>query len=313
MNTANSGRPLSLLAAACLAVVASVVTQPSHALAVNPDKAAVAVVDRFSKEAGHLQVRNDANGLPAANAPVDFDAGPFVTQGLSPQGKPVRYYNFDVQPTKPGVVYVLYRQGAAAPLDGQLPIIDTLPGQAGYNDFRQVWKATVPAGYEVNSITDAAALRKAGFALGKTDELRNMPVVADGSTARNRLGGAPAGLQRAWIDGKVAKFFSFDETRLLAANGEDVPVSAIYVFFNVNPDQPNGGPASGFRKEAGSAQTHNVVSTLPGNPAYSPLWLVSVYDTADWPMVKDVDTASKANVIGVGVATVNCPVFFVTP
>ena len=81
----------------------------------------------------------------------------------------------------------------------------------------------------------------------------------------------------------------------------------------MNPDKPNGGPASGFRKEPGSAQTHNVVSTLPGNPAYSPLWLVSVYDTADWPMVKDIDTASKANVIGVGVATVNCPVFFVTP
>ena len=313
MNSLKSRRPLALFATACLAVAASVLAQPSLAAAVDPDKAAVAAVDRFSAKAGHLQVRTDANGLPAANAPVDFDSGPFITQGLSPQGKPVRYYNFDVQPTTPGIVYVFYRKGEAAPLAGQLPIIDTLPGQAGYNDFRQVWKAIVPAGYDVNSITDAASLRKSGFALEKTDALRNMPVVSDGSVARHRLGDAPAGLQRAWIDGKVAKYFAFDETHLVAANGEDVPVSAIYVFFNVNPDQPNGGPASGFRHEPGSAQTHNVVSTLPGNPAYSPLWLVSVYDTADWPMVKDIDTASNANVIGVGVATVNCPVFFVTP
>jgi hypothetical protein len=304
---------MSAFAAACLILAAGAAAQPSYATAVDPDKAAIAAVDRFSKEAGHLQVRSDANGLPAANAPVDFDMGPFVTQGLSPQGKPVRYYNFDVQPTRPGAVYVLYRQGEAAPLAGQLPIIDSLPGEAGYSDFRQVWKATVPADYEVNSITDAAAVKRAGFPLEKTDALRNMPVVPDGSVARRRLAGAPSGLQRAWVQGKIAKFLAFDETRLVAANGEDVPVSAIYVFFNVNPDMPNGGPASGFRKEPGSAQTHNVVSTLPGNPAYSPLWLVSVYDTADWPMVKDVDSASKANVLGVGIATVNCPVFFVTP
>ena len=39
--------------------------------------------------------------------PVDFDTGPFITQGLSPStGKPVRYYNFDVQGTTPAPVYV---------------------------------------------------------------------------------------------------------------------------------------------------------------------------------------------------------------
>ncbi|MGM9188541.1 hypothetical protein ACTFGZ_01495, partial [Campylobacter jejuni] len=30
------------------------------------------------------------------NEPVDFDAGPFTMQGMSPStGKPMRYYNFD--------------------------------------------------------------------------------------------------------------------------------------------------------------------------------------------------------------------------
>lgn len=313
MNTRSAATQLRRLLAAGLAGATIIAAIPAGAAVIDPDKAPVASVDRFSKEAAHLQLRTATNGIPGPNQPVDFDTGPFVTQGLSPQGKPVRYYNFDVQPTTPAPVYVFYREGASQPLAGQLPIIDSLPGQSGYNDFRQVWRVTVPASYEVNSITDAQALRAAGLKTVKTDAIRNMPVVADGSVARHRLNGADASLQRAWYHGQVAKFFAFDETALLAANGEDVPVSAIYVFFNVNPDKPNGGPASGFRKEPGSAQTHNVVSTLPGNPAYSPLWYVSVYDTKDWPMVHDVDSASKADVLAVGVATVNCPVFFVTP
>ena len=50
--------------------------------------------------------------FPGPNEPVDFDREPFITQGLSPStGKPVRYYNFDVQSTTPAPVYVLYREG----------------------------------------------------------------------------------------------------------------------------------------------------------------------------------------------------------
>ena len=65
-------------------------------------------------------------------------------QGLSPTtGKPVRYYNFDVQSTTPASVYVLYREGEDKPVPGQLDIIDTPPGEKGYNDFRQVWKVWV--------------------------------------------------------------------------------------------------------------------------------------------------------------------------
>jgi hypothetical protein len=307
-----SAAPTRLLLAASLAGFLVSVSAAVSGAVLDPDKAAVAAVDRFSKDAAHLQLRAAGNGIPGPNQPVDFDAGPFNTQGLSPQGKPVRYYNFDVQPTTPATVYVVYRAGASSPLAGQLPIIDELPGEKGYNDFRQVTKVTVPASYEANSIVDAAALKASGFKLEKTDAIRNMPVVPDGSVARHRLNGADASLQRAWYHGKVAKYFAFDETALLAANGEDVPISPISVFFNINPDQPNGGPASGFRKEPGSPQTHNVVSTVPGNPSYSPLWVVSVFDTADWPKVHDLDSATNARILAASVATVNCPIFFVT-
>ena len=222
--------------------VAQAAAQP-----LDPDQAPVAAVDRFSEKAAHLQVRTADNHIPGPNQPVDFDTGPFITQGLSPStGKPVRYYNFDVQGTTPAPVYVLYREGEDKPVADQLDIIDTLPGETGYNDFRQVWKVSVPKAYVANTITDAAALLDAGYKMEQTGALRNMPVVPDKSTARARLNGESAELHRAWYQGQVAKFFSFAEAPLAAA-GANVPLSPIYVTFNVNPGAPNGGPGSGFR------------------------------------------------------------------
>ena len=248
---------------------------------VDPDKAPIAAVDRFSDKAAHLQLRKPGNAIPGPNQPVDFDTGPFITEGFSPtSGQPVRYYNFDVQSTTPGFVYVLYREGEDEPVSGQLEIIDTLPGEKDYNDFRQVWKVWVPKNYVANTITDATTLRMAGYETEKTDVLRNMPVVPDKSVARLRLNHESPKLQSAWYDGEVAKFFAFNETKLSASDGS-VPVSPIFVTFNINPDKPNGGPASGFKTETNSLQTHNVPSTLPGNAAYSPLWSVVVYDDAD--------------------------------
>src|SRR6516165_4012487 len=184
----------------------------------DPDKAPLAEVDRFSDKAAHLQLRTADNHLPGPNQPVDFDTGPFITQGLSPTtGKPVRYYNFDVQGTTPAPVYVLYREGEDKPVPGQLDIIDTLPGEKGYNDFRQVWKAWVPKDYVTNTITESAALLKAGYRTEQTSTLRNMPVVPDKSRANARLKGASTDLQRAWHRGRVAKYFSFDEAPLSAA------------------------------------------------------------------------------------------------
>src|SRR5262245_26721614 len=267
------------------------------------DKAPIASVDRF--------LRTPDNGIPGANQPIDFDTGPFITQGLSPTtGKPVRHYNFDVETTTPAPVYVLYGEGEDKPVAGQLNIIDTLPGDKGYNDFHQVWKVTVPQNYVANTIADAATLLSAGYKTEKTNTLWNMPVVPDKSTAKARLKGKSAALQRAWYQGQVAKFFSFDEAPL---SGSNVPLSPIYVTFNVNPDQPKGGPGSGFKAEPNSEQTHNVPATLPGDAGYSPLWLVAVYDNANWSEVKDLKTALKAKVLAPAAAMVNCPIVFIAP
>ena len=300
---------IAFLIAAASLLTGSVMAQPAQPL--DPEKAPIAAVDRFSDKAAHLQLRTPDNHIPGPNEPVDFDTGPFITQGLSPKtGKPVRYYNFDVQTTMPAPLYVLYHEGDDKPVADQLDIIDTLPGEKGYNDFRQVWKVTVPADYVANTIVDAGVLQQAGYKMEQTPALRNMPVVPDKSKAKMRLKDANAALQSAWYKSQVAKFFSFDEAPL---SGSGVPLSPIYVTFNVNPDQPNGGPGSGFKTEANSEQTHNVPATLPGDAGYSPLWLVAVYDNADWPQVKDLQTALKAKVLAPGAATVNCPIVSVEP
>src|SRR4051812_8341828 len=68
------------------------------ATAKDPATAPKASIDRFSDAAGHLQKRSASPALPAANKPVDFDQGPFITTGYGPHGENIRYYNFDVQP-----------------------------------------------------------------------------------------------------------------------------------------------------------------------------------------------------------------------
>ena len=194
----------------------------------DPSTASVVSVDRFSAQAGTLQVRDASNGLPAANAPVDFDQGPFITQGLGPAGEVVKYYNFDVKPAMTAPIYALFEAGASAPVAGQLNIIDVIPGDAGYNDFWQVMKVTVPAGYVANTVASLAEIQAAGYPIASTDMIVNCPVVPAGSTASLRLDGGATGLSQGWYRGQVVDYFNFVEAQLTAAN-DAVPVSPILV------------------------------------------------------------------------------------
>jgi hypothetical protein len=296
-------RIISLTAAALLAMGNA--SELAALQVLDPDRAPVASVDRFSDQAGTLLRRSADKRLPGPNEPIDFDTQPLNTLGLSPAGKPVLYYHLDVQSTTPAPVYVLYREGEEKPVEGQLDIIDTLPGEKGYNDFRQVWKVSVPRDYVANTITDAAALRIAGSKMERTEALLNMPVVPDRSRARVRFGGGQHELQRAWYRGQVADYLLFDEAPLSVA-GDEVPVSPIYDGFTVNPGEPNGGTE--FRTEPNTMQTHNIVASIPGDNDYSPLWLRVVYDAADWGSVTNLQAAQNAKVIPAETLLINCPI-----
>jgi hypothetical protein len=261
-------------------------------------------VDRFSDAAGTLLKRSADNHLPDPNEPIDFDTPPFNVWGLSPAGEPALYYHLDVKSTTPVPVYILYREGEDMPVQEQLDIIDTLPGEQGYNDFRQVWKVWVPKDYVANTITDASMLQQAGYKIEKTDKLLNMAVVPDKSRARVRFNGGHPELQRAWYRGEVAKFFLFDEAPL-SVSGDNVPVSPIYDGFTINPGQPGGEKE--FCTDPNSTQTHNVVATMPGDKAYSPLWLRVVYDSAACASVHNLETALQAKKVAANVLFINCP------
>ncbi len=277
----------------------------------NPDTAPQVSVDRFSSDAAHLFVRNDQNGFPDANEPVNFDMIPaFITKGLGPDGELIEYYNFDVMAASPAPIYVLFRTGEDSPVDGQLNIIDVIPGDPGYNDFWQVIKVTVPADYVANTVTSLYEINQKGYTLTPTNKLVNCPVVPAGSVASKRLNQSEdPGLTRGWYRNQVVFYFNFSEKELMVANGM-IPTSDIYVSFNINPGESGGGPPSGFKTEDGmpTGQTHNVAETVPSDEAYSPLWDVQIYDNADFSSVSDFSSAQSVTILATDAVIVNCPV-----
>ncbi len=282
----------------------------------NPDTAGDVSVDRFGSTFAHLFQRNASNGFPAANQSVDFDAIPaFSTMGFGPNGEKSIYYNFDVLSTTPAPIYVFFRKGETMPVQGQLNVINVVPGDVGYNDFWLVQKVTVPADYVANTVTSYDEIMQKGYGTTSTTKIVNCPVVPKGSVARKRyLASESAELTRGWYKDKVAYYFNFLEKELMTVNGK-VPTSDIYVAFNVNPDMTGGGPASGFKTENNMAtgQTHNVPETLPKDAAYSPLWDVQIYNNSAFGTVNNLATAKSAPIMAMDAAIVNCPIVWVKP
>jgi len=283
-------------------------TTPTAETPLDPITAPKQSIDRFSAAAGTLMIRDAVNGLPEANAPINFDQVPFITKGFGPSGELVEYYNFDVMPLESAPIYVLFKSGESMPVAGQLNIVDVIPGNATYNDFWHVVKVTVPSDYVANTVTSASEIVAKGYTTESTPMIVNCPIVPFGSTATKRVGGGDNGLVAGWCNDKVVYYFTFSEAEISATSNGQVPVSPIYVTFNINPNLPNGGPASGFMTEMGNDQTHNVVFTIPSDADYSPLWSVSVYDNADFNSVMCSMSAGNASVLGANVMTVNCPV-----
>lgn len=279
----------------------------------DPNTASKAVIDRFSPSSGNLFFRDASNGLPVSNAPINFDQAPFITKGFGPNGQIVQYYNFDVQPVKSAPIFALFREGESTPVQGQLNIIDVIPGETDYNDFWHVHKVTVPADYVANTLTNLNDLMNSGYAIQKTNMIVNCPVVPEGSTANLRFKASESkGLVRGWYKDKVVFYFTFAEKDIIvnppATGHPEVPLAEILVSFNINPGEAGGGPPSGFKTEPGLVQTHNVVDTVPSDAGYSPLWDVDIYDNQDFNSVMDWQTATMANILVQGAAIVNCPV-----
>jgi len=272
----------------------------------DPSEAPRATVDRFSEAAGTQMVRESGNDLPGPGEPINLDRERFLTRGFGPDGGAVQYYNLDARPTASAPIYTFVRENGD-PVEEQLDVVDVVPGETGYNDLWHPHMVTVPDSYEANTATSLADIEDAGFEITETNTLKNCPLVPEGSTASLRYGGGSTELFDAWYDDQIVSYFTFEESSMQEHAGS-IPLSAIYVSFNTNPGQEGGGVSSGFATEAASEQTHNVVATLPEQEMYSPLWMVNVYDNADFEAVSDIDSARDAELLREGVQSVNCPI-----
>jgi len=251
-----------------------------------------AAIDRFSAAAGHLMVRGK-RPLPAPGAPIDFDHPPFVTQAFGPDGRVVRYYNFDVQSPVPATLWRATHAGERVAIAGQPDIVDVLPGDRGYSDFFRIAWVTVPADFVPGSAHARAELEQFPTTLSTT--WIDCPVVPHGSTAREQATPVQLAYRGATID--CLRFGG--EAELVA---DRVPTSPIYVTFGTE----------GFKREGETPQTHNVVLSVPGDTDYSPLWDVHVYDARAFALVHDASTAQRARLAEHG-PLVNCPIVFVAP
>jgi len=275
----------------------------------DPNTAPADWIDRFSSAAGHLQVRTASNGLPSPNQPVNFDQAPFITQGLSPTGGVIWYYNFDIQSINPAPIYVFVKGAQNTAVQGQNNVVNVIPGDAGYNDFWQINMVTVPDSYVANTVTSYQEIMANGYTITPTNRLVNCPVVPQGSTASMRLpAGSDTGLELGWFQDSVIHYFNFAERSVTSNSMGQIPVIPIFVSFNINPNQPNGGPASGFKTEPGTTQTHNVITALPSDSYYTPLWAVAVYDNNSFDSVTNESSAAAAPLLVPNAGNVNCPV-----
>ncbi len=257
------------------------------------------VIDRCSPRAGHLMVRDAKHAVPGPDQPIDLDRPPFITRGLGPDGKPVRYYNFDIQPTRPATLYRFTRAGRREPLD----VVDVIPGEPGYSDFFRIAWVEVDAAFVPGSITSAAQLR--GLRITPSGDAIDCPIEPRGTTAREAHGVAPAQPHELAYRGARVTCLLFGPP--LSLDGDRVPTSPIYVTF-----RSEARPESGFRTEGATPQTHNVVMSLPGDLDYSPLWDVHIYARAAFEAVRDANTALAAPLAAHG-PLVNCPIQSIGP
>jgi hypothetical protein len=116
---------------------------------------------------------------PIVPAGSTLEGGRPLTQGWY-KGEEVFYPDFGANNTSAIPIYVMIHgmnaDGTPDFVEGQMNIIDSVPGDPGYSAFWQVMLVTVPADYEPNSIRSREDVVAAGFPVTTTDMVVNCPV-----------------------------------------------------------------------------------------------------------------------------------------
>ena len=275
-----------------------------------PDYVPMVTVDRFGDSMAVFYRRSDNPSLPDAGEPIDFDRL-FLHQGLGPNQELIQFYNLDVHRKVPARIYVLIdRRGD--PIERQLPIFDEIPGDAGYNDLRRVIEVRFTNDdFQPNSLTSLADIQAAAPETTVTERIMNCVMVPDGSTANLRFDPTDAvGLHDGWYRDQIVRYLLFenpDSRATVELGGQEISAPVMYAFFDNNRD-----PTDGFATDA-TGSTHNVVTRLPQQEGYSPLWALRVFKLTVFDRVLSVGSAQdndrEDNVLDLPkVLIVNAPV-----
>jgi hypothetical protein len=249
----------------------------------------VVAIDRFSDVAGTFFKRSERQQLPAADEPIDFDED-FLMRSLGPNGEVVEQYHLDARPSAPALVFVAvdFRGDLIA---GQLPVFDDIPGDVFYNDVRRVVEVEVERDYRPNAVTSWSAMMDAQYDTTMTERVLHCVMVPDGSVASKRfVADIPLGLHDGWYREQIVKYLLFEnpESSLtidFAGNSLSTPI--MYAFLQNDRDVSDG-----FAIDT-DGNTHNVVTLLPGQEGYSPLWALTLFILDAFDRVVDVPSAQS--------------------
>ena len=255
-----------------------------------PEYIPIVEIDRFSDEMGVFFRRTENPDLPAPNAPIDFDDPQFRNKAFGPNGEVVEYYNFDVRPKVPAIVYVAVDRRDDK-IAGQLPVFTVIPGAQGYSDFVNIhYVRIIDRDYRANTITDAEDILDSEWEIITTDRVMQAVIVPDGSRAGLRFDATtPSGLLDGWYKGEVVKYLLFEHpasTAIVDFGAGEINTPQMYTFFANNRDEKDG-----FEVDPQTEMTHNVVTRLPGQEGYSPLWVLQVFKLVAFDRVENLASA----------------------
>ncbi|MEE3233787.1 MAG: hypothetical protein VX294_06435 [Candidatus Latescibacterota bacterium] len=271
-------------------------------------------VDRFSDDMGLFFRRSENESLPGPNEPIDFDTEPFFQRGFGPNGEIIGFYNFDVRPRSPGLVYEFVdRRGYL--ISDQLPVFDRVPGQKGYSDFWLLNTVRIDdVDFIPNSITSVEDILQGEWEITIGEIVEHCVMVPTGSRARKRFSSTQPTLPlQGWYAGQIVNYLLFENRFspvLIDYGAGEVNTPQMYAFLENNRDELDG-----FALEPGNRElTHNVATRLPNEEGYSPLWVLQLLTLGAFDRVTDLSSAlnqllNEENLITVSnILRVNAPI-----
>jgi hypothetical protein len=183
--------------------------------------------------------------------------------------KSVNYYDFGPSTNEIGKLYVLIKgfdsKNKPIRIPDQLDIYDSLRGEKGYSDFREIVYVQVKSDYKANSIKTADEAKK--LALTTHNEIINQPQIrAIDKIEPDKI------KQEGWYKGTKIYAWRFEENLPRdPLDSKKVGVNNVYIPVKISKD----------KKVKAIYGQKKIIELMPGQTNYSPLWRVVIVQVPD--------------------------------